>query len=259
MSDDKNWLKQFFNDYNTDNSKFDNQGGICSCKNYKYGDLSNLNRNYIEKFYKIGSKSIKCNHNCVEHENRDENISLCKRSPSLLNSVNNKSDDCLSNSLIIQNTDDSTRDQNEDVSLKSNLNHLSILSLIIIGFYLIFIQIPSDFLFVILIIVFIFISSQIFFKYKCFFIQTLNMIKICYFRDNFYLFYVAFTLFSLIIVKILLSLFLYFFSLFYFIIPKSRYFYLSNLLGHLISFDYPELIEYHEKYYFCYEDYRESC
>jgi hypothetical protein len=243
MSNDENWLKQFYSDYNTDNID-SNYDQVCSCRDYNYADLSILNKKYIQKFYKIGSKSLKCNHYC---ENEQTKESLCKS----IESETYENDDC----LIIQKTNN-VESREHDLFFKSNLNILFI-SLIIISFCLIFIQI-SYLLFIITILISIFIVSQNILLHKKILIEQLNLIKMRYFYGNFYLFYLTLALISLLITKVLLSIFLYFFSVFYFIIPKSEYFYLSNLLAHLISFDYPELVEYHEKYYFCY-DYKESC
>jgi hypothetical protein len=250
-----NWLKKFCEDFNCSNDT------KCTCevnRCYNHDNLKKLNKKHIENFYKIGSKSIKCDHHV-----KNDYYHVCKK-------VSNST---ISNSHIIDNSstieheivitkcpnevDRSTFFMKLLKNLKQRYSTLIIITFLFLFlknetiFEIIFIK-NSEIIFLIsfIILVIIFNNSQVFKKQKCYIIKTLKMIKCRYFNDNLCLFSLSAIGFGIISIRILFKIFLNFCNCFYYIIPKSKYFYLSNIIGHIISFDYPELIEYHDKYFY---------
>ena len=247
---------------NNDKIKVDDSSNAetcdCSAENlsdcYQYYNLDKIDRKFIEKFHRIGLRSLKCNCNKNEEIKAFQNES-CDNDNNMNTSIS-ESEECLELIPI---------ECNNEIPLIKSLNKrnsipvlifitLSILLLRNGFFFEGFLFKSSQFWQLIsLILTAIFFINKIkrFENQRNFLCKTFCMIKICYFNDNKYLFLLSLCSFSLIVTRVLLKIFITFCSCFYYIIPKSRYYYLSNILGHLISFDYPELIEYHDRFFFC--------
>ena len=288
---DNKWFQQLFGDYTGEPASSSSSLSTtldCACTDYNYGDLSKLNKKCVEKFYKIGSKSIKCNHrkrvssainnscdneisleatSCREIDNENNSLIVTHSSTNLDNCLsienNCQINDCLSlekTTTTTESTEMSTTDANNCLMFSNSYNYYDVVSMFSILLTICYCCLFFDtFFYYILFLTTIAsiictMNYHVFIKLKFFLIHALNTIKFCYFNGSFYTVSLLAALFSLFLAIIFFKLFLLFFSFFYYIMPKSKYFYLKSLLYDIVSFDYPESIEFHDKYYYCFQN-----